>query len=483
MPLYFGKGKGGLMYWVESAGVFASKTWSRFTPKTTETNADAIISPKGSGALIVQIPDGAASGGNARGLYALDFQRSRTNATQVASGTRSLILSGTANKATQEGTCVVAGTGHDCEDIASIIVSGKYNVITVPEDRKTTPPYNDYVEITLTGYITHFEPDWSPSLGSPNVYISCAGAVLVLHNLTIDPISGQYRVYAEEIITSFLSLGEVLPPDCSWDMTSLEEGVSFVAVEGSPTVMRVYSPTIDGIQDPAIFINFTPVGNTFNNTSIRHAVEGTQLVWGSNTIVSGENNIIWGKNSSIISGSRNKIDCLGGGNSVILAGSGGTLNSDNSTILSGLNSHAYINNSVVINSAARFSKKGDAQTTFLSMTAIGAGGIFTTDRQAPSANNQIFIKQISLNLITFKLIAYDSLDNSTYLTGTLSVRSTSWSTNSVVIDNVQTTVLKESIAFSFYVDSNLGCLSFKLEDAVHPSTKAYIFAEISTIQK
>jgi hypothetical protein len=55
----------------------------------------------GSGALSLQVPDGTAKGGNARGIGAVDLQTSRNNATQVASGQYGLlsginnILSGT----------------------------------------------------------------------------------------------------------------------------------------------------------------------------------------------------------------------------------------------------------------------------------------------------------------------------------------------------------------------------------------------------
>ena len=54
------------------------------------SNSAFVISPKGTGAFILGAkPNGAASGGNARGNYAVDLQLSRTAATQVASGTSS----------------------------------------------------------------------------------------------------------------------------------------------------------------------------------------------------------------------------------------------------------------------------------------------------------------------------------------------------------------------------------------------------------
>lgn len=50
------------------------------------TNTDFALTPKGTGALLAQVPDGTATGGNKRGARAVDLQRSRSNAAQVASG-------------------------------------------------------------------------------------------------------------------------------------------------------------------------------------------------------------------------------------------------------------------------------------------------------------------------------------------------------------------------------------------------------------
>lgn len=52
-----------------------------------QTNSSFVISPKGSGALILgPAPDGTATGGNARGTYSVDLQIQRAAATGVTSG-------------------------------------------------------------------------------------------------------------------------------------------------------------------------------------------------------------------------------------------------------------------------------------------------------------------------------------------------------------------------------------------------------------
>lgn len=54
--------------------------------QATTTNANLVIAPNGTGALIADIPDGTATGGNARGTYAVDLQLVRGFNYEVASG-------------------------------------------------------------------------------------------------------------------------------------------------------------------------------------------------------------------------------------------------------------------------------------------------------------------------------------------------------------------------------------------------------------
>ncbi len=54
---------------------------------TGAANINLVLSPKGNGAFMLQVPDGTTTGGNARGANAIDLQTWRTAATQVAAGT------------------------------------------------------------------------------------------------------------------------------------------------------------------------------------------------------------------------------------------------------------------------------------------------------------------------------------------------------------------------------------------------------------
>lgn len=65
---------------------------------STNSNVGIAIVPKGTGAFTLSIPDGATTGGNARGNNAIDLQSTRSIATQVASG-RGSFAAGEANTA------------------------------------------------------------------------------------------------------------------------------------------------------------------------------------------------------------------------------------------------------------------------------------------------------------------------------------------------------------------------------------------------
>jgi len=100
----------GLQYWTESEDAAVQQS-TIFTPNNSATNVNAVLLPKGTGANTAQTPDGTAAGGLARGNYATDWQKVRTQDNQVASGQKSTIIGGEKNRAS--GTGSVAG-GTEC---------------------------------------------------------------------------------------------------------------------------------------------------------------------------------------------------------------------------------------------------------------------------------------------------------------------------------------------------------------------------------
>jgi len=81
---------------IESDSTVTTQTSSVIQSSTT--NANLVIAPNGTGALVASIPDGTSTGGNSRGTNAVDLQTSRTLNTQVAGGQSSVISGGANNR-------------------------------------------------------------------------------------------------------------------------------------------------------------------------------------------------------------------------------------------------------------------------------------------------------------------------------------------------------------------------------------------------
>ena len=91
----------------------------RFLSAGTTANASVAFIATGTGATLAQLPDNGIGGGNARGQYATDWQKIRSDATQVASGDYSVIGGGRSNIAT--GTYSFIGGG------SALAVTGAYS--------------------------------------------------------------------------------------------------------------------------------------------------------------------------------------------------------------------------------------------------------------------------------------------------------------------------------------------------------------------
>ena len=102
----------------------------------SDGNIPLVLQPKGTGALQAQLTDSTATGGNARGANAVDWQTSRSNAVMVASGTYSVVAGGSSNRATNQYAFSGGGNNNlNSGYIATLIggnsqtASGTYSVV------------------------------------------------------------------------------------------------------------------------------------------------------------------------------------------------------------------------------------------------------------------------------------------------------------------------------------------------------------------
>jgi hypothetical protein len=122
---------GGLTNFTESVSVAsphdATHPVVRLAVNNGATDATIALSAKGTGALVAQVADGAATGGNKRGEGAVDWQMARVAATAVASGQRSTVSGGNNNTAGGSHSTASGGASNAASGGFSTVSGGQFN--------------------------------------------------------------------------------------------------------------------------------------------------------------------------------------------------------------------------------------------------------------------------------------------------------------------------------------------------------------------
>lgn len=126
-------GGGSLTNWTEATTTLSGVTNS-FTALNAATNVSVALVPKGSGAIQAQVQTNTDVGGDARGGYATDWQRTRINADEIAGGVASVLAGGERNKASGNYSSVVGGFRNTASGNSAVVggstntASGDYSV-------------------------------------------------------------------------------------------------------------------------------------------------------------------------------------------------------------------------------------------------------------------------------------------------------------------------------------------------------------------
>jgi hypothetical protein len=91
----------------------------------SDTNSSLVLSQKGTGAIMLQNPDGTTTGGNSRGVRAVDLQMVRGSAGQVASGENSFLGGGRQNTASGLDSVVLGGLTNTASAFMAAVVGGR----------------------------------------------------------------------------------------------------------------------------------------------------------------------------------------------------------------------------------------------------------------------------------------------------------------------------------------------------------------------
>lgn len=146
-------GVGGLNNLVEAvstASPNATVPVASLTATNAATNVGAALAPKGSGELTADVPDSTSAGGNKRGAYSTDWQRSRSSASQVASGDGATIGGGYNNTASNTRDTVTGGESNAASGTYSSVgggytnaASGAYSAIVGGRNNTASGQYSE----------------------------------------------------------------------------------------------------------------------------------------------------------------------------------------------------------------------------------------------------------------------------------------------------------------------------------------------------
>lgn len=111
---------------LNTSGVNATTNVSCWLASGGSTNQAACIQPKGNGPWLAQLPDGTATGGDARGVQAFDGQLVRSFASEVAQGDQSVLLGAYSRAGAM--AAVAIGYGNVVNDQYGASVGGTGNI-------------------------------------------------------------------------------------------------------------------------------------------------------------------------------------------------------------------------------------------------------------------------------------------------------------------------------------------------------------------
>jgi hypothetical protein len=336
---------------------------SALTAIGLNTDINAALVAKGTGATIAQIPDATYTGGNARGAYATDWQKTRTDPTHVASATGSTIGGGQKNKATLDYATVAGGdTNTASSNYATVaggyintasgygsaigggsnnIVTGTYSTVAGGDHNTIQPP----VLFLTSNYATIAGGLYNTATADYATVGGGGGLSLIASNAA----SGQYATVGGGGTNKSLSIGATIA------------GGRNNSVAGS------YATVGGGGGDNGIGVDGNNASGDYSTIGGGRANAATVE---NSTIGGGQENIVSGINSTVCGGDRNNARGLG---ATVL---GGTVNSADGPYSTSLGQSASAtNHGEFAISSGYYTYVGDNKnSTFLSRITTTAPG-------------------------------------------------------------------------------------------------------------
>ncbi len=318
--------------------------FSAIGPVTT-ANIDLLITPKGTGAITSHIPDSTTIGGAKRGARAIDFQRLRSTASNVAAGDQSVIINGTSNSIDTGGvmSSVINGC---CNGIfsssCSTILGGFTNCLLSSSRSSILGGTNNIMESSPNASIVNgalnricSSPESLVAGSCFSCIVNMANGVIVGSNSSIinggtSDTSGIYSSYGSTMFGGAIR-SVIMGSVCSILCDSI--GSSIIGSEEGNMFLSCHSQVANSFASMVYFATSSQVANSFcsdiqvsqNSTilgTVASSIRCCELAGRLNTIIGSDSSHIWGScNSAVVAAETSCIiNTIAGGNKNIIIG-------------------------------------------------------------------------------------------------------------------------------------------------------------------
>jgi hypothetical protein len=232
------------------------------------TDIPLVLQPKGTGALQAQLTDSTATGGNARGANAVDFQTLRSANTMVASGNYSSVLAG--RNSTASGTdshaiglgCNSSGTGAISISYngisnasVSVVLGGSRGTSRSIQGNTVFPASNSPIaDVSGNSQAALLILGRQTTDATATVLASNSSAAAATNQIALPQNSAYY--FTGEVIAGVTAAGNTK----GWSISGvIKRGVlaSTTALVGTPTVTSLYADTGASTWSVAVTANTT----------------------------------------------------------------------------------------------------------------------------------------------------------------------------------------------------------------------------------
>jgi hypothetical protein len=382
---------------------------NRITVVGTAADLALVVQPKGTGALQAQLTDSTATGGNARGANAVDWQTSRGLASQVASGTVAVIGGGQNNTSSGLLTTVAGGFNNNASGNSAFIGGGQYNVASQIRGVAVGGGVN-----TAAG-IYNFVGGGFTNSGTANGTVTTQSGTM--NGTTAVTLSGS---------NASIKVGQYITG------TSIASDTYVAAISGTSLTL---SQAASGSSTSTLSF-FTPHGVVVGGGNNQATGSYSFIGGGGDAGTAGNRNVASGDWSAVVGG---RVNTASGSWSVVGGGVGNNATSTYSCVLGGINNYSSafgsavlggynnsasssysatlagqfgstraISGNLVSSIAGLYSNLGNAQLAFLVLgkqTTDATATVITSDGGVAGTTNQVILPNNSAYFFTGEVVA------------------------------------------------------------------------------